>query len=170
MKPAGRVLVVAVMLLAGAGVIGLAASRTGLVGRLDAAWASWSLDARVEGYWDRRVEGDVDSLRGYLHPASRQKLGNAIQYLDYAVEQIAIAGDSATVDVRVEYRLNVPGFTRDGERSRIEQVRQRWVREGRTWYWEPAVSDDVDEIEEDTGDVAEAPATGAQAPDPEMAK
>ena len=61
MTSVGRVFVVTILVLAGAGVAGLAASKAGLLDRLDSRYAAWSLESRVEGHWDARVAGDREA-------------------------------------------------------------------------------------------------------------
>jgi len=138
MKSVGRVFVVTILVLAGAGVVGLAASKAGLLDRLDSRYAAWSLESRVEGHWDARVAGDREAARAFIAPdAPKKTIGNALQYLSYDIESITIEGDKATVNVGIEFKLAVPGFTTDTDRPRKEKLVQTWVRDGFTWYWMP---------------------------------
>jgi hypothetical protein len=132
MKSVGRVFVVTILVLAGAGVVGLAASKAGL---LDPAW---SLESRVAGHFDARVAGDREAARAFISPeASKRTIGNAIQLLSYEIESITIEDDKATVNVEIEFKLAVPGFTTENDRPRKERLVQAWVRDGFTWYWMP---------------------------------
>ena len=138
MKSVGRVFIVIILVLAGAGVVGLAASRAGLLERLDSRYAAWSLDSRVQGYWDARVSGDREAARTFISPeARRRSVGNAISLLSYTIESIAIDGDTANVNLEIEFKLAVPGFTLDTDRPRKDKLIQTWVRDGFTWYWMP---------------------------------
>ncbi len=139
MRSAGRILVVAILVLAGAGVAGLAASKTGLLDRLDAAYSTWSLKSRVKGYWDARVEGDIETVRGFIAPDSKRgKVGRAIKYLAYEIQEISMQEDTATVTLGIEYKVAVPGFTSDSDPARKDTLVHAWVRDGLTWYWQPA--------------------------------
>lgn len=138
MKSVGRVFIVTILVLAGAGVVGLAASRAGLLERLDSRYAAWSLESRVQGYWDARVTGDREAARSFISPAARRRsVGNAINLLSYNIESIAIEGDAANVSLEIEFKLAVPGFTLDTDKPRKDKLVQTWVRDGFTWYWMP---------------------------------
>lgn len=138
MKSVGHVSVVTILVLAGAGVAGLAASMTGLLDRLDSRYAAWSLSSCVEGHWDARVAGDREAAQAFIAPEARKRtIGNAIQYTSYDVESIVIDGDTATVHLGIEYKLAVPGFSLDTDRPRPDKLVQTWVRDGFTWYWMP---------------------------------
>jgi hypothetical protein len=138
MKSVGRVFVVIILVLAGAGVVGLAASRAGLLDRLDSRYAAWSLESRVEGYWDARVSGDREAARTFISPdAPRRSVGNAITLNSYKVEGITIDGDTAKVNVEIEFKLAVPGFTLDTDKPRKDKLIQTWARDGFTWYLVP---------------------------------
>jgi len=138
MTSVGRVFVVTILVLAGAGVAGLAASKAGLLDRLDSRYAAWSLESRVEGHWDARVAGDREAARSFIAPdAKKRAVGNAIRITSYDIESITIEGDRATVNVGIEFKLTVPGFTTETDRPRKEKLAQIWVRDGFTWYWMP---------------------------------
>jgi len=138
MKSFGRVFVVIILVLAGAGVAGLAASRSGLLDRIDSRYAAWSLTSRVGKHWDARLSGDREAARSFIAPdVKKRMIGNAVQYTSYAIDNIAIEGDSATVNLAVEYKLAVPGFTLETDRPRKDTLVQTWVRDGFTWYIVP---------------------------------
>ena len=145
MKSVGRVFIVIILVLAGAGVVGLAASRAGLLERLDSRYAAWSLESRVDGFWDARVAGDREAARTFISPeARRRSVGNAITLLSYNIESISIEGDTATVNLEIEFKLAVPGFTLDTDKPRKDKIVQQWVRDGFTWYWMPAEQESGD--------------------------
>jgi len=150
MKTGRGTLATLLVFILGAGVLGFTATRTGLIDRLGSAYSTWSLNSRVEALWESRVEGNIEASKGYIVDLpNRSKVGSAVRYFGYEIKNVAIEGDTATVVLDIEYRVAVPGFYSESDPPVRREVVQRWVKLGRTWYWDPGREDDEDDTTEE---------------------
>ena len=160
MKTGRGMLVGALVFVIGAGVLGFTATKTGLIDRLGAVYSSWSLNSRVEALWEVRIQGDLEGTREFVVDVpNRVRLGTSVRYFSYEIKDVIIEGDQATVILDIEYRIAVPGFFSESDPPVKTESVQHWVRDGRTWYWDPGASsldeDDPAETEQDTAGTPE---------------
>lgn len=138
--PARRALVAVALTIAVVGAIGLTSRGSGIFDRAQAAYAEWSLRSRVTALWKVRMTGDLDKTAGFVIQSSepRAQIGNAVLYESFHIREVKIdQAGVAQVKVRVAYKIGIPGFTEKSAPAAQIELNQRWVREGRTWYWDP---------------------------------
>jgi len=133
--------IVAVPVLAGGFVA------TGLAGpvlnRVDQAYARWSLESRIDDFWEARQKGDIAAAASFILPScqSRGGLGNAVRYWSHEIHELKIQGDEADVIVNLEFTVALPGFDSGPGSKRKQGMRQKWVRSEGTWYWDPGTAE-----------------------------
>jgi hypothetical protein len=127
------IVVLAGLLLAGGAA--LAALRTGAFDRLDKTYAEWSLRQRVMRLADARIEGNLKEVYPLIMRSCqpRARVGNAIPYVSFAIKDVKIDRNVASVTLGAMYRLPMVGL----KAPQPIDLEQRWVRVGRTWYWDP---------------------------------
>jgi hypothetical protein len=139
LKGRKRIVIVALVVLAAAGAAGFAGSRFGLFDRLDHARSEWSLRSRVKSLWDARVAGDLEKSNSFVIASCKPRatLGKAVRFLGYEVKQVDINDEVAEVSLAVDTRIDFPGLPAKMPGQGPQLIRQRWVRAGSTWYWDP---------------------------------
>ncbi len=138
-QPTRKFLIVAVIVLAGAGVLGFAGSQFGLLDRLDDAYAEWSLKSRVSAFMDARVSGDLEETVGFVAETCSPcaQIGNMVNYRTMEIIDMQIEDDSATVRLQATYVIALPGFSFEKDQPRETVMIQIWTRIDRQWYWDP---------------------------------
>jgi hypothetical protein len=87
---------------------------------------------RVEGYWQARMDGDLEAIAGYVHPLQGQVPEPGILMTEgYELHGVAVDGDEATAKVTVKSRLKHPVLS---SRGRTLEMDSRWVKYEGKWY------------------------------------
>ena len=160
-----RPAVVAAVLLAVAALAAFAGVQGGFWGKARGAYDRWSLRSRVDALWESRLKGDILKSEKFVidDGKPRAALGGAIRYLAYEVREMKIEDEKAEVHLRIQYRLDLPGFSEGSETPVAALVKQSWVRTGGDWYWDPGpVSGSPVPVRVDP----EPPAAGSETPAP----
>ncbi len=101
-----------------------------------------ALKRRVAGFWMARVKGDFLAQYAYLEPRQKGRIapqeygrgGGVAEFLAYQVEDAAIDGSFATVQVRVLVRVNLPLATKQRTGPVATLLPDQWIRVDGTWY------------------------------------
>jgi hypothetical protein len=118
------------------------------------------LRSRVIGYWDARLDNDLQALAEYAHPSETEILQAGVLSTEaYELQGLDIDGDSAVATVKITARVLEAGFS---ARTRERVLRQGWVRVDGEWYQERAPQTLKQAIEHYRGQ--RAGATGAPPP------
>lgn len=134
-----RPAVVAVLILAAVVVAGFAGVQGGVLKRARGAYDRWSLRSRVDALWESRLQGDIAKSERFVvnDGKPRAPLGGAVRYLAYEVQEMKIEGEKADVKLSIQYRVDLPGFSRETDPPETGVISQSWVRTGEGWYWDP---------------------------------
>ena len=104
-----------------------------------------SLEERVKGYWQARIQGQVEQAFAFEMPGSVEKvaylkkgLTTPITYTKSEILTMKEHDDEAEVGLQAEYLL--PGLTRKVTSSLTE----KWVKINGQWYHQPPTNSDVD--------------------------
>jgi hypothetical protein len=129
-----KILIAAIVLLAVGGLAFETAGgmgwleSTGLLGRERQARAA------VNGYWQARVEDDLDKMGAYVHPLQPGMYDpGMLVTTSYQISELGIEGDEATVKVDATFRIDHPSLSHVERKKLLEE---RWVRYEGNWYRE----------------------------------
>jgi hypothetical protein len=90
------------------------------------------LQSRVKGYWEARLNGDLEAMAEYVHPQQGSVIDPGMLITEgYQLHGIELDGDTATAMLTVQSRLQHPMFS---ERGREVELASKWVRYEGKWY------------------------------------
>jgi hypothetical protein len=119
--------------------LGAAGWQLEVTDRLAAAYADWSLRWRVDGLAKARMAGDLTAVSRFVIRSCepRAPLGTFVRYVGFEVKDVERDGDVARVKLGTDYKVALPGVAAESDPPERAIAYQRWVRVGRTWYWDP---------------------------------
>jgi hypothetical protein len=127
-----KIVIVVVLLLAVGGAAFGALGGVAWLDSLGLRGQQRALESRLVGYWEARVDGDLDQLAKYFHPLQPAIPDPGLLITeDYQVNEIAIEGDRATAKLTVHSRLKHPILS---TRDRTVELDSVWVRYEGQWY------------------------------------
>jgi hypothetical protein len=121
------------------------------------------LRSRLVGYWEARVDDDLQALAEYAHPSETELMQSGLLATEaYELQGVTIDGDTAVAAVKITSRLRQAGFS---ARARERVIQQGWVRVDGEWYQEPSpmtLKQAIEHYRARRSSPSGAPPTGAQ--------
>jgi len=90
------------------------------------------VEARVKGYWQARVDRNLEGQVEYLHPLQGTVADSGMLVTEsFEIKSVSVEGDEAVADLVVKSRLKHPILS---ARDRTVEMQTRWVKHEGTWY------------------------------------
>lgn len=123
--------------------------------------------SRIEGYWNARLDNDLDAMAGYIHPAQTTIMDPGMLITEaYELRDVEVAGDEAVAKVWLRSRIKHAMFS---GKTRELEINDHWTRFRGQWYKTPGPLTIKDAIDAYQGNwkpptIEEAPAGAAAVP------
>jgi hypothetical protein len=90
------------------------------------------VESRVRGYWQARVDRDLEEQVEFLHPQQGSVADSGMLVTEsFEITGIEIDGDDAVADLVVKSRLKHPILS---ARDRTVEMQTKWVKHEGKWY------------------------------------
>jgi hypothetical protein len=142
------VLVTAALLLCG----GVAFGAMGGLAWIDALGlrgAERQARSRIAGYWNARLDNDVNALAEFVHPAETMIIDPGMLVTEaYELRDVAVEGDEAVAKVWLRSRIKHAMFS---GKTRELEIADHWTRFRGQWYKTPGPNTIKDAIDAQRG-------------------
>jgi len=122
------------------------------------------VESRVRGYWQARVNRNLEAQVEYLHPLQGTVADSGMLVTEsFEINSISVEGDEAIADLVVNSRLKHPILS---ARDRTVEMQTRWVKHEGTWYRALAPQTVFEIIQNEQGNWTPPTAQQNEAPEP----
>jgi hypothetical protein len=109
-----------------------------------------ALSSRVRGYWNARVDNDLERMARFIHPLQGEVSDPGILVTNsYELRDLTIDGDSATAMLKVKSHLKHPILS---NKEREVELHSRWVRYEGKWYQDVVPGTLAEALKQDRGE------------------
>jgi hypothetical protein len=127
-----KTLIACVLVLVSGGLAVMAFGGMSWVDEMGLRGPQRTLERRIVGYWEARMEGNLEQIAQFVHPQQSSVLDPGMLSTEaYEINTISMEGEEATVALTVQSRLKHPIFA---DRQREVELASKWVRYEGKWY------------------------------------
>jgi hypothetical protein len=129
-----KILIAAIVVLAVGGLTFESAGGMGWLESTGILGSERQLQSAIRGYWQARVEDDLNQMAEYVHPLQQGMYDpGLLKTTEYQLGALMIEGDTAKASLDVTFRIDHPSLSHVERKKTLED---RWVRYEGSWYRE----------------------------------